>query len=139
MPDVIVDANIMVSGAGDHANTPPVLVMRGLMAGSFVAIVSPDLIAEYRRVLLRPRLYRVHGMTATRVDEYIQIVEGYARKVTPPPAPLVCPDPTDQHLWDLLAAESEAVLVTGDRKLLESEDFPGRIFSPRAFVERYGL
>ena len=45
--------------------------------------------------------------------------------------------PDDQHLWGLLAAEPEAVLVTGDKALLESEAFPGRIVNPRAFVDAH--
>jgi predicted nucleic acid-binding protein len=48
-----------------------------------------------------------------------------------------CPDPGDQHLWDLLASVPRSVLVTGERRLVGSGHFPGRIMTPREFVERY--
>jgi predicted nucleic acid-binding protein len=63
-------------------------------------------------------------------------VEGAATE-EPHPAPQVCPDPTDQMLWDLLAERPEATLVTGERRLQQSDHFPGRVLSPRQFVERY--
>ena len=45
------------------------------------------------------------------------------------------PDPNDRHLWDLLAARPEAILVTGDRKLLQDPPAGVSVLSPRGFVE----
>ena len=139
MPDVIVDSNVLTSGSRRGLYSPPALVVRSLIARRFTAILSQALLAEYRRVLHRPRLQRVHGMTTIEIDPFIKLIEACGHVVAPRPADAACPDPTDQHLWDLLAAVPGAILVTGDRKLLESTDFPGRILSPREFVERYGL
>jgi putative PIN family toxin of toxin-antitoxin system len=139
MPDVIIDANVMVSGAGDLRGTPPVAVVNAVVDGVVRLVVSTALLAEYRRVLSRPKLRRVHGLDAAGIDAFLWLVDDRAQLVVAPATDVAAPDPGDQHLWDLLAAAPEAILVTGDRKLLESSDFPGRILSPREFVERYGL
>lgn len=54
----------------------------------------------------------------------------------PPAATTRAPEPTDQQLWDLLALQADAVLVTGDRGLLGSETAPGRVVSPRQRLVR---
>jgi uncharacterized protein len=41
------------------------------------------------------------------------------------------PDPGDQHLWDLIASMPEAVLVTGDRALLEHPPDSASVVAPR--------
>jgi predicted nucleic acid-binding protein len=100
------------------------------------ALVSPALLDEYRLVLRRPAAVRFHGRTDEAIDRLLGTVEELSQLVAPAAGP-ACPDPTDQHLWDLLAGVPEAVLVTGERLLLSSGHFPGRILSPREFVERY--
>ena len=52
-----------------------------------------------------------------------------------PVASVPAPDPGDQVLWDLLAARSDLVLVTGDKRLVEDAGMRGRVVSPREFVE----
>jgi predicted nucleic acid-binding protein len=64
-------------------------------------------------------------------------LEYFGLMVAPDAALTAAPDPDDQHVWDLLAVFPNANLITGDRLLLQSNDFPGRILSPREFVERY--
>lgn len=99
-------------------------------------LLSDELLQEYRRVLVRPRAGARHGLAPAQIDA---LLDGFgsigrilATEVGPP-----CPDADDQHLWDLLATAPEAGLVTGDKALLRSMDFPGRIVSPREIVERY--
>ncbi len=139
MPEVIVDANVMVSGIGNRTGSFPARIVDALFSGTVQILLSPLLLAEYRRVLRRPKIRRVHRLEMAELDEYLQSIQDQARPVIPPSSALACPDPNDQHLWDLLASEPDAILVTGDRKLLDSTDFPGRILSPRQFVARHGL
>jgi predicted nucleic acid-binding protein len=51
------------------------------------------------------------------------------------------PDPGDAHLWSLLASEPDAVLLTGDRLLLENPRTQNSVISPREWADnfRYGL
>ena len=48
----------------------------------------------------------------------------------------VAPDPGDQHLWDLMASFSGAVLVTGDRRLIVEAADETSIVPPSGFVEQ---
>lgn len=41
----------------------------------------------------------------------------------------------DDHLWRILEAFPSAVLVTGDRRLIEAPAKGARVLTPRAFVE----
>ena len=54
--------------------------------------------------------------------------------ITAPPSPQPAPDPKDQMLWDLLAAHSDLVLITGDARLLEASDAPGPVWTPAQWM-----
>jgi hypothetical protein len=47
------------------------------------------------------------------------------------------PESGDQHLWDLLAAREDLVLVTGDKRLQRDRAMSPRILSPGAYLERW--
>ena len=54
--------------------------------------------------------------------------------VLAPAAAPPAPDPGDQLLWELLAAKTSLLLVTGDKLLLKDLGMRGRVISPREFV-----
>lgn len=140
MPLVILDVNVVTSATGPSSDdAPPARAVAAGMDGAVGLLVSPALIAEYVDVLRRARLRRWHGLSEETILRFVDRLACVATSIEPPPSPVACPDPGDQHLWDLLAAVPDAILVTGDRKLLDSQDFPGRIVSPRECVERYAL
>ena len=130
---VILDTNVVFSGLarGDGA---PARTLLAVMPQRM--LVSPALLAEYRRVLGQPRALDYLGISADDVRVVIELIAARARLEPGGMGPL-CPDPADQHVWDLLAAGPDSVLVTGERKLLASHHFPGRLFSPRDFVDRF--
>jgi putative PIN family toxin of toxin-antitoxin system len=135
----IIDTNVVVSGLLSSANNAPtVQVLDGMLHGRFVFVLSEDLIAEYRTVLLRPGIKRLHGLAEEEVDRILSelVLNGAMR--TPPRAHERAPDPGDQHLWDLLATEPRAVLVTGDQDLADNPPPFARIVSPREFVDSHG-
>ena len=47
---------------------------------------------------------------------------------------LNAPDPGDQHLGDLLSAVPNAILVTGDLRLVENAPNGASVMSPRSFL-----
>jgi putative PIN family toxin of toxin-antitoxin system len=131
--NVILDTNVLFSAVA-RADGPPA---RALLAiGIHGMLISAELVSEYRRVLLLPRSLRYLGISRGQVLELLAYIESGAALVEPEPGP-EAPDPDDQHVWDLLATVGQAVLVTGDRNLLDSRDFPGRVMSPRDFVTRF--
>ncbi len=139
-PPAVIDTNVVVSGllTGDTA-APTCRILNAMLAGTFFYLLSEDLLAEYRRVLLRPRIQALHGLSEAEVDTILLDIAANGGLRIPFPAPEPPPDPGDQHVWDLLAAESGAVLVTGDRGLLERPPAFARPLAPAAFARLWGL
>jgi predicted nucleic acid-binding protein len=94
-------------------------------------LLSAELLKEYHSVLLRPKLLRLHGLSDQQVALFLTEITANAiwcKKIsTLKEQP---PDPGDCHLWQLLATEPSAVLVTGDRLLLENPPRENSVISP---------
>lgn len=132
----IVDANVLVAGViSRDREAPPATLLDLMLRGGFPFLLSIDLLAEYRTVLLRPALVARHGWSAERVDRLLAALafHGIVREPGAVDAADV-PDPGDAHLFALLAADERALLVTGDRRLLEAPAWRGRVISPSAAV-----
>lgn len=107
-----------------------------MFSGEFMPVFSPELASEYESVLLG-RAAKFHQMSEATVLDALADIVSLGETSSPPRAPTSAPDADDQHVWDLLHAVPDAVLVTGD-KLLRSNPPTGReVLSPREFVERY--
>lgn len=131
---VVVDTNVLFSAIA-HREGTPARVLRAVLYGGRM-LVSPALLGEYRRVLGDPRGLGYLGIGTDDLDVLLDFI-ARAALIDPGGFGPICRDPGDQHLWDLLAAGPNSVLVTGDRKLLASQHFPGRILSPRDLVDRF--
>lgn len=133
-PAVIVDTNVVVTSLLTANDASPVVrILDGMLAAAFPFVVSVALLAEYRAVLVRPRLRKLHGLTVVEVEAIVTDLAQHAivlATVAAPPAP----DPGDQLLWELLAAKSALLLITGDRLLLQDTGMQSRVISPLAFV-----
>jgi uncharacterized protein len=130
-------SNVVVSGLLTRSpEAPTAAILDGTPAGAFLFLLSDELLAAYRRVLLRPGLQRLHGLVEGEVDVILEelALNGAHRK--PRPSSERSPDPDDRHLWDLWACEPGAVPVTGDRLLLENPPPSVRVLSPREFIGR---
>jgi len=133
-PVVIVDTNVVVAGLLTANDASPVArVLDGMLAAAFPFVVSEALLAEYHRVLVRPKLRQLHGLKVAEIETLLTDLAQHAI-VLAPVAAVPAPDPGDQLLWDLLAARVDLVLVTGDKRLLEDAGMQGQVVSPRAFV-----
>lgn len=129
----IIDTNVVVTGLLTFdAEAPTAHVLDGMLAAAFPFVVSTALLAEYRDVLNRPKLRKLHGLSVAEVETLLVELARHAIVLQPVPAP-AAPDPGDQHLWELLAAHPDVVLVTGDKLLLASDMHP-RILSPAQFL-----
>lgn len=131
---VIVDTNVMVAGLLTGNDMSPVArILDGMLAAAFPFVVSEALLAEYRAVLVRPGLRKLHGLTVAEVETLLTDIAQHAI-VLAPVATTPAPDPGDQLLWDLLAAKSDLLLVTGDKLLLRHAGMRGRVLSPSELV-----
>lgn len=133
MRRVILDTNVLVSGvlSGDPA-APTCRIVDAVADGHLVCVVSVELLAEYRAVLLRPHIRRHHGLAPAQIDRLLQGLVEQAVVRDPPAGVEPVPDPGDAHLWALAECVRGAVIVTGDQALLQSPPSSVSVVSPRA-------
>lgn len=132
---VIVDTNVVVAGLlTGNAASPVARILDGMLVAAFPFVVSEALVAEYRAVLVRPALRKLHGLTVSEVDTLLTDIAQHAI-VMRPGVGAPAPDPGDQLLWDLLAARADLLLITGDKALQRDASMQARVLSPQAFVE----
>ena len=138
-PAVIVDTNVVVAGLLTGNDVSPALaksarILDGMLMAAFPFVVSEALLAEYRTVLVRPGLRKLHGLTVAEVETLLTDIAQHAI-VLAPVAASPAPDPGDQLLWELLAARADLLLVTGDKALQRDAHMQSRVVSPQSFIE----
>lgn len=123
----IIDTNVLVAGLlTRNPESPTALLLDAMLEGSLFFLLSPALLQEYREVLARPRLMSMHGLTHEEIDHLLTDLTANALWRDPPAdGAQTAPEPGDTHLWALLAAEPAAILITGDKLLLDNPE-PGR-------------
>lgn len=134
----IIDTNVVVAGLlTSRSDSPVAQILDGMLAAAFAFVLSEALLSEYRAVLLRPKLARLHGLTADEVDSLLTDIARHAIVLVPSSGPsTIAPDPGDQLLWNLLATRDDLVLVTGDKLLLGDPAMQERIIQPRTPMAR---
>ena len=131
---VVVDTNVVVAGLPLAGNDLPVArILQGMLGAAFPFVVSEPLLAEYREVLARPNVSRLHGLDSEAREALVAEIARHATVLAPAAAP-AAPDPGDQMLWELLAARDDLILVTGDKLLLRDRGMRGRVISADAFL-----
>ena len=132
----VVDTNVVVAGllTRDPAS-PTVRVLDGMVEASFSFLLSTALLAEYRTVLLRPKISSRHGLDEDEIDSLLTEIVANAIVREPGSSPQEAPTRQDQHLWDLLGTERGTVLITGDQRLLANPPKGASVISPSSFVE----
>ena len=139
IPIFIIDTNVLVAGIiTAERNSPTTRILDAMLTGDLFYLLSPELLREYRDVLLRPRLSRLHGLKTLEIEQILTEIAANAIWREPPPdTNHASPDPKDAHLWSLLASETTAVLVTGDRLLIENPRPQSSIISPATWAEHF--
>lgn len=139
-PAYIVDTNVVVAGlTASQAGSPVARTLDAMVRAAFPFVLSPALLAEYRTVLLRPKLVKLHGLGAAQIDDVLTELAQSAIVLSPPEqaSMLDAPDPGDQFLWNLLAFRSELILVTGDKRLQQDALMGHRVITPQVLVARF--
>ena len=133
-PAVIVDTNVLIGQwMTDLVARESMHILDGMRGGTLRFAVCDVLLAEYREVLLRPKLQRRHQQSDETVDAFVAQITAGAIRIETQPGPKA-PDPGDQMLWDLLSSRDDLQLVTGDRLLLKNGRMRGRVLTPEAFA-----
>lgn len=134
-PTAVIDTNIVVAGPlTAEAGSPTVRILDGMRQGAFPFLLSTALLAEYREVLLRAKIQKVHGLSEREIDLLLTEIATHAI-VREPEAVSGAPDPKDNHLWALALSVPGSALVSGDLTLARKPPPGSNVLSARQFVE----
>lgn len=132
MPNVVVDANVVVSAAL-KPNSVPERAIRLACIHDVIAL-SERVLAEFEEVLSRPKFW--HPGWPERREEILDVLLAgaaffdHGEKVT------VCPDEKDNIYLELALAAKAEVIISGDRDLLDLDYWRGiRILRPAQYLE----
>lgn len=129
----VLDPNVIISALLSPSGNPA-RVLRAWQQGEFELIVSASLLEELARALAYPKLRR--RISEEDAGAVMYWLSGAATVVSDPSTqpPVHSTDPGDDYLIALAAAQ-RAILVSGDRDLLDlSDEIPA--FSSAAFLEQ---
>jgi len=116
----IIDTNVLVAGLiSSRKDSPVVSIVDAMLKGTIIYTLSPALLREYREVLLRPKLCKLHKLNEEEIDQLLTEIIANAVFCEPAKGIENSPDTGDNHLWDILQHNKKCVLITGDQLLLE--------------------
>jgi len=133
---VAIDTNILVSALITNQNESPTCqIVDGMLRGRFSFLLSLDLLAEYRTVLLRQKIKKLHGLTEEEIDIIITEITATGMVRDPPTVRIKGLDPGDQHVWNLVIFHPHTTLVTSDHTLRKIALKHFFVLIPQEFVE----
>lgn len=133
---LIIDTNVLVAGIlSNNIDSPTARIFNAMLDGRIMHLLSPALLQEYRDVLLRPRLRKLHGLSKVEVDQILSEITANAIWREPAES-RGAPDPGDDHLWSLLQS-TDAILVTGDQLLLDNPPRAASTILPKTCVTEF--
>ncbi len=103
-----------------------------MLNGRLLFLLSPALLAEYRSVLLHPKLLALHTLAESEIDRLLTEIALNALWREPAQQGNA-PDPGDDHLWALLDHEPKALLITGGQRLLKEPHHQSMVITPASF------
>lgn len=136
----VVDTNVVVAGLLSRAADSPVgRILDAMLSGELVYLLSPELLAEYQTVLMRPKLAKLHHLSQNEVDAVLAELAANAMWREPGDRTIAAPDTGDDHLWALLDTYRGSILITGDMLLREQPPAHHSVISPRSWAaDMYG-
>ncbi len=111
---------------------PTARILDFMLAGALRFLLSIELLAEYRDVLLRPKIAGAHGLSAGEVDRLLATLACHAVVRELGLLPAEHAPRSDEHVVALLAYDPRAILITGDRAL--AHQIGARAVTPREFL-----
>jgi uncharacterized protein len=137
----LIDTNVVCAGLITRdAASPTALIVDAMLTCTMGHAVTLKLAGEYEAVLCRPKLQHLHGLGAGEIEQVVAALVRFAVMLEAPAAQasaqVSAPDAGDQFLWDALAANSRAVLITGDKRLWNAEPMQRRVMSPADWAAR---
>jgi putative PIN family toxin of toxin-antitoxin system len=134
---VVLDANQFISAVLVPVGRPA-QILQAWREGRFEVALSPQILAEVRRVLLYPRLQRKHGWSEAHVDDFLIDIAAVA-VLTPGTLSVhaVPNDPSDDKYVACALEAGAQYVVSGDHHLTQLRSYQGiEIITPAVFIEQ---
>jgi putative PIN family toxin of toxin-antitoxin system len=126
----VYDTNVIVSGTLVPGSIPASLVSLALQNVVQLAI-SPEILEEYRGVLLRPKF----GFHEATVTTFLQELQQRAHMVQPTTRVTISPDEPDNRFLECALAADAQYIVTGNIKHFPAQEYQGvKIVTPAEFA-----
>lgn len=110
-------------------------VLRRLRDGAYVLLYSEPLITELVDVLNRPRIRDKYGLDQDDIEAVVALILLRGEAVVPSRRITICRDPKDNMFLEAAADAEADILVSGDKDLLDLENFEGiPIVTPAVFL-----
>ena len=129
----VIDTNVIVAALlSPHADSATVRSLAAIVDGKAEALVSPEILSEYRSVLSRAKF----GFSSEKVASVLKVFERLGKMTRPVRHDSPMPDEKDRVFYEVALAEPDARLVTGNLK-----HYPGSpiVVTPAQFCELLGL
>jgi hypothetical protein len=133
----VLDTNVVVSAILRPEGTPGRVLARLVEADAFELVLSPALLAEYRRALGYPHVRKRIRATDDEIDRRMTLLDIVSSPVEIPTAleVAVARDPDDDKVLATAVEGCADCIVTGDGDLLALGEHDGiRIITPQAFL-----
>ena len=132
MMRIVADTNILVSATIAKGNQ--YLLLKKAKLGSFRLVISPQIIAELKGVLSRPKF----GFSNEQVESVVkQILSISELVITTSKINLVKNDPPDNRILEAALDGKASYIVSGDKDLLRLKKFKEiKIVTTRKFLEK---
>ncbi len=130
---VVLDTNVFVSGV--FFSGPPYQILQAWRDGQIEMVISPEILAEYRRV----GEIMAGDHPALDLNPILEFVAQNAEVVSAPPLPeQVCEDLDDDKFLACALAGASKMIVSGDRHLLKVSGYQEiEVLKPREFVTKH--
>ena len=128
---VIFDTNVWISFLiGKRLQ----MIQEYIVDENITIIITEQLLVEIKAVTKRPKLRKYFPQH--KVIELIDFLEIVGVNAKIQPSIILCKDPKDNFLLDLIDASDADVLVTGDKELLKLNPFKAtHIITPKQFEQ----
>lgn len=135
----VIDTNVILS-AVIKPDGRVGAILELLRNDAYCLLYSDQLITEFVDVINRPRIRLKYNLRAEDIETVLALLFLRGEAVVPSRRIDVCRDPKDNMLLELAVAGQAAVVVSGDKDILELGEFEGiSLESPADFLGRFSL
>jgi len=130
MIKVVIDTNVVVS-ANLVDEGPSAAILDLATNKKILMCISPAVLAEYERVLYRPRLKLAPG----KIVGALALIRSTSSMVNPTTTLKISNDESDNRFYECAEAAAADHLITGNTDDFPEDRGPTKIITPRAFMD----